>query len=137
MGTYRTTHDDLEYLFEKYKVCDIYIPKDKHTKESRGFGFVRFRDKRNAEDAMDALGGRMYDGRDLRIQIAKYGRPENDIGGPKCGRRDRIRSRSGGRRRRLRTRSRSRSRDRRRDRSRSGRREKVGLKKQGQVKVTR
>ena len=29
-----------------------------------------------AEDAMDALDGRMYDGRDLRIQMAKYGRPD-------------------------------------------------------------
>ena len=36
----------------------------------------RFHDKRDAEDAMDALDGRMYDGRDLRIQMAKYGRPE-------------------------------------------------------------
>ena len=37
---------------------------------------LRFYDKRDAEDAMDALDGRMYDGRDLRIQMAKYGRPE-------------------------------------------------------------
>ena len=27
---------------------------------------------------MDSLDGRMYDGRDLRIQMAKYGRPEQD-----------------------------------------------------------
>ena len=40
--------------------------------------FMNFR--RDAEDAMDALDGRMYDGRDLRIQMAKYGRPENDSG---------------------------------------------------------
>merc|ERR1719277_1090361 len=103
------------YDGEKYgKVGDIYIPKDKYTKESRGFAFVRYHDKRDAEDAMDALDGRMYDGRDLRIQMAKYGRPENDRGGARGGRRDRSRSRSGGRRRRSRTRSRSRSRDRRR-----------------------
>ena len=44
--TYRTSDRDLEYLFEKYgKVGDIYIPKDKHTRESRGFAFVRFHDK--------------------------------------------------------------------------------------------
>ena len=41
--TYRTSDRDLEYLFEKYgKVGDIYIPKDRHTRESRGFAFVRF-----------------------------------------------------------------------------------------------
>lgn len=51
--TYRTSNEDLEYLFEKYgKVGDIYIPKDKYTKESRGFAFVRYHDKRDAEDAM-------------------------------------------------------------------------------------
>ena len=51
--TYRTTNEDLEYLFEKYgKVGDIYIPRDKYTKESRGFAFVRFTDRRDAEDAM-------------------------------------------------------------------------------------
>merc|ERR1712088_1249885 len=66
-----------EYLLEKYgKIGDVFIPKDKFTRESRGFAFVRFYDKRDAEDAMDALDGRMYDGRDLRIQMAKYGRPD-------------------------------------------------------------
>lgn len=128
--TYRTTDRDLEYLFEKYgKVGDIYIPKDRNTRESRGFAFVRFFDQRDAEDAMDGLDGRMYDGRDLRIQMAKYGRPE-----PRGGR-GRSRSRSRDRRRRSRSRSRrsrSRSRSRRRDsrsRSRSAsRRDKSGSK---------
>ena len=41
--TYRTSDRDLEYLFEKYgRIGDIYIPKDKYTRESRGFAFVRF-----------------------------------------------------------------------------------------------
>ena len=44
--TYRTTAKDPEYLFEKYgKVGDIYIPREKYSKESRGFAFVRFYDK--------------------------------------------------------------------------------------------
>ena len=70
--------------------------------------------RRDAEDAMDALDGRMYDGRDLRIQMAKYGRPEQNR--HSRGGRGRSRSRSRDRRRR------SRSRSRRRSRSRSGRR---------------
>jgi len=103
--TYRTTNEDLEYLFEKYgRVGDVYIPKEKYSKESRGFAFVRFVDKRDAEDAMDALDGRLYDGRELRVQMAKYGRPDND--------RNRRRSRSRDRRSRSRDR-RSKSRDRR------------------------
>merc|ERR1719187_899237 len=75
--TYRTSPESLKRAFEKYgDVGDVYIPRDPYTRESRGFAFVRFYDKRDAEDAMDALDGRMYDGRDLRIQMAKYGRPD-------------------------------------------------------------
>jgi len=121
--TYRTTGDDLEYLFEKYgKVGDVYIPKDHRTRESRGFAFVRFYDKRDAEDAMEALDGRQYDGRELRVEIAKYGRPDNDRsrgGGDRGGGggfgRDRGGDRGG------RDRSRSRSKDRRRSRSKDRR----------------
>jgi len=125
--TYRTTSDDLEYLFEKYgKVGDVYIPKDHRTRESRGFAFVRFYDKRDAEDAMEALDGRQYDGRELRVEIAKYGRPDNDRsrgGGDRGGGGGFGRDRGGDRRGRSRSRSRDRRRSRsndRRDRSRDG-----------------
>ena len=44
--SHRTSIDDLESLFEKYgRIGDVYIPKDYRTKESRGFGFVRFYSK--------------------------------------------------------------------------------------------
>jgi len=111
--------EDLLPLFEKYgDVGDIYFPLERGTGRSRGFAFVRYHDKRDCEDANDALNGRTYDGRDLKISIDP-GRPSNprgdrDRGGR--GGRDRSRSRSGGRsRRRSPSRSRSRSRgDRRR-----------------------
>ncbi|KAH1016382.1 hypothetical protein HUJ04_007609 [Dendroctonus ponderosae] len=74
--TYRTTPDDLRRVFERCgEVGDIYIPRDRFTRESRGFAFVRFYDKRDAEDALDAMDGRMLDGRELRVQMARYGRP--------------------------------------------------------------
>lgn len=102
--TYRTTPDDLRRVFERCgEVGDIYIPRDRFTRESRGFAFVRFFDKRDAEDALDAMDGRMLDGRELRVQMARYGRPPSS-------------SRSRGRDR---DRRRSRSRDRRYSRSRS------------------
>lgn len=37
--------------------------------------FRRFYDKRDAEDALDAMDGRLLDGRELRVQMARYGRP--------------------------------------------------------------
>jgi len=102
--------DDLLPLFEKYgEVGDIYFPLERGTGRSRGFAFVRFFDKRDAEDASDALNGRTYDGRDLKISVDP-GRPNRDLRDTGRQRRDRSRSRD----RRRRSRSRSRSRDRRR-----------------------
>jgi len=128
--SHRTSIDDLEDLFQKYgKVGDVYIPKDYRTKENRGFGFVRYFSKRDAEDAIDSLDGRKFDGRELSVQYARYDRPDRDYrrGGGRG--RSRSRSRSRDRRRRSRSRSRSRSRDRRsrsnsRDRSKSRSRDK-------------
>lgn len=85
--TYRTSPETLRRVFEKYgRVGDVYIPRDRYTKESRGFAFVRFLDKRDAEDAMDAMDGALLDGRELRVQMARYGRPPDSMysrrGGP-------------------------------------------------------
>ena len=56
-------------------VGDVYIPRDRFTRESRGFAFVRYYEKRDAEDALDAMDGTIMDGRELRVQMARYGRP--------------------------------------------------------------
>lgn len=38
---------------------------------------IRFYDRRDGEDAMHAMDGRMMDGRELRVQLARYGRPDD------------------------------------------------------------
>ena len=87
--TYRTSPETLRRVFEKYgRVGDVYIPRDRYTKESRGFAFVRFHDKRDAEDAMDAMDGALLDGRELRVQMARYGRPPDSHHGGGSGGRD-------------------------------------------------
>ncbi|BFZ02856.1 hypothetical protein BsWGS_05895 [Bradybaena similaris] len=133
--TYRTTPEDLRRAFEKYgDVGDVYIPRDRFTRESRGFAFVRFYDKRDAEDAMDSMDGALLDGREVRCQMARYGRPSEPYrrgpsrrgysGGGGGGRR-RSRSRSPRRRSSRRSRSRSGS-SRSASRSRSRSRDKGG-----------
>ncbi len=77
--TYRTSTEDLERYFDKYgDVGDIYIPRDRHRRESRGFAFVRFYEKRDAEDAIDGLDGQVIDGREIRVTLAKYDRPTDN-----------------------------------------------------------
>lgn len=56
------------------------------------FEFVdRFYDKRDAEDALDAMDGRLLDGRELRVQMARYGRPSSPYRGSRHGRSSRRR----------------------------------------------
>ncbi|CAN8002255.1 unnamed protein product [Ixodes hexagonus] len=108
--TYRTTPEDLKRVFEKYgDVGDVYIPRHPYTRDSRGFAFVRFYDKRDGEDAMDALDGYILDGRELRVQMARYGRPTDPYRQSSSSRGSRY-SGGGSSSRRSRTRSRSRSR---------------------------
>lgn len=84
--TFRTTPEDLRRAFEKYgEVGDIYIPRDRFTRKSRGFAFVRYYDKRDAEDALDSMDRAMLDGRELRVQMARYGRPSSDRRGSRRG----------------------------------------------------
>ena len=81
--TFRTTPDDLLPIFERYgRVGDIYIPRDRYSKESRGFAFVRYFDRLDAEDAMDRLDGFKVDGREIRVQVARYARPREPVYSP-------------------------------------------------------
>jgi len=120
--TYRTTPEDLRRVFERCgEVGDIYIPRDRHTRESRGFAFVRFYDKRDAEDALKEMDGRILDGRELRVQMARYGRPTSPQRRGGGGGRDRRRSHSRGRKSDKDSRSRSNSKSSRGKNSRASR----------------
>ncbi|CAH0489158.1 hypothetical protein KXD40_007141 [Peronospora effusa] len=70
--------DELRDLFSKYgEIGDVYIPRARGSNESRGFAFVRFMEKRDAEDAIEGMEGQDFQGRDLRVQFAKQRRPDN------------------------------------------------------------
>ncbi|CAM4812444.1 unnamed protein product [Rotaria magnacalcarata] len=73
--TYRTRVEDLRRCFEKFgDIGDIYIPRDQFSRSSRGYAFIRFLKKRDAEDALDRMDGADLDGREIRVQFARYGR---------------------------------------------------------------
>lgn len=74
--SYHTQVNDLRRLFDRYgEIGDVHIPKDRRTRQSRGFGFVRFYDRKDAEYAISRVDGKRIDGRELRCSMAKYDRP--------------------------------------------------------------
>merc|ERR1740130_1447678 len=77
--SYRTTIDDIKHAFEKYgEVKDVYLPKDYHTGELRGFGFVEFIDERDALDAKEEMDRRQFDGREITVIFAQDRRKTPD-----------------------------------------------------------
>ena len=64
--------DDVRSLFSQYgKLNRVYLVKDHVTKESRGFAFVSFNLKEEAQSAMDNLRGYGIDHLILKIDWAK------------------------------------------------------------------
>uniref|UniRef100_A0AC34PXC3 RRM domain-containing protein n=1 Tax=Panagrolaimus sp. JU765 TaxID=591449 RepID=A0AC34PXC3_9BILA len=110
--SYQTTQHELRRMFERYgDIGDVHIPRDRHTRQSRGFGFVRFVSRKDADYAISKMDGRYIDGREIRVSFAKYDRPIDESGRERGDRRDRGSDE--------RRRSRSRSPVRRRSRSES------------------
>jgi len=63
-------------MFGKYgKVEGVNIMVDPHTKESRGFGFVKMVTAEEAKAAKDSLSGEERYGRVLTIETARRARP--------------------------------------------------------------
>lgn len=129
---YGTSSDEIKkhFNFKSDVVKDVYMPKDYQTGKPRGFAFVEFYDKNDAEEAMRELDGKELNGRDLGVIVAQQRRKTPDQmrdlsrggssrgGGGYRGGRDRSRSRSRSPPRRRRSRSRSPPRrERRRSRS--------------------
>ena len=68
----------LKDIFSKYgEVGDAYIPRNYSTNEPKGFAFVRFPNRADAEEAMRSMEGGDIDGRAVTIQEAKEKRAEN------------------------------------------------------------
>ncbi|ESN94058.1 hypothetical protein HELRODRAFT_87714 [Helobdella robusta] len=72
----KTSTDQLRKWFDKFgEIGDVYIPRDPYGKESnRGYGFVRFYDYRDAEDAADSMDRTILDGREIKVQLARHNR---------------------------------------------------------------
>ncbi|CAM6025106.1 unnamed protein product [Sphagnum balticum] len=67
--------DDLRIPFERYgPVKDVYLPKDYHSGESRGFGFVQYIDPADAADAQCNMDRQVLGGREITVVFAEQNR---------------------------------------------------------------
>ncbi|EOA81381.1 uncharacterized protein SETTUDRAFT_99605, partial [Exserohilum turcica Et28A] len=80
------TEDEVTRLFEKYgDVEQCNIMRDPHTKESRGFGFVKMVTSEQADAAKEGLQGEVHQGRTLSIEKARRARPRTPTPGKYYG----------------------------------------------------
>ncbi len=69
---WETTADDLLALFQdKGKVTRAQVIIDRETGRSKGFGFVEMEDDMEAQQAIDALNGQPFKGRNLTVNEAR------------------------------------------------------------------
>ncbi|HEX7097843.1 MAG TPA: RNA-binding protein [Acidimicrobiia bacterium] len=67
-----TSSADLEKLFAQHgEVASAQVIVDRETGRSRGFGFVEMPDAASARQAIAALDGHDFDGRALKVNIAR------------------------------------------------------------------
>lgn len=82
----RLSEAEVTKMFEKYgDVEKCQIMRDPHTKESRGFGFVKMVTPEQAEAAREGLQGENIDGRSLSIEKARRARPRTPTPGKYFG----------------------------------------------------
>lgn len=76
--SYDVTEEELKATFEEYgQVTTATVIKDKFSGKSKGFGFVEMTEADSAKNAIEALNGKEYRGRTVKVNEAlpKQDRP--------------------------------------------------------------
>lgn len=70
--SYEITDDEVKDLFSPHgEIASVSIIKDKHSGESKGFGFVEMPNQAEAEEAIKALNESELKGRNIKVNQAK------------------------------------------------------------------
>ena len=81
--SYEVTEEDLRLALEQFgHVESATIIKDKHSGQSKGFGFVEMASKAEGKSAIDGLNGKELKGRTLNVNEA---RPRTESRGSRGG----------------------------------------------------
>ena len=69
---YSTTESDLRTLFGDFgDINELSLVKDRHTDESKGFGFIEMKRNSDADKAIKALNGSIFQGRNIKVNQAQ------------------------------------------------------------------
>lgn len=69
---YSVRSEELREAFEEFGTVDAAeVIFDRRTKRSRGYGFVEMNDEQEGRDAIEALNGSDFQGRELRVDESK------------------------------------------------------------------
>ncbi len=70
--SYSVTEENIQELFEQHgKVNSVKIIIDRYTQRSKGFGFVEMEDEKEADEAINAINGIEFLGRNLKVNEAR------------------------------------------------------------------
>lgn len=79
---FRTTDEDLDQAFSSFgTVRSAKVIMDRETGRSRGFGFVEMETEEEAKAAVQGMDGADFDGRNLKVNIARPREPRGGGGG--------------------------------------------------------
>ncbi|OFY29018.1 MAG: RNA-binding protein [Bacteroidetes bacterium RIFOXYA12_FULL_35_11] len=69
--SYKLREDDLQAAFAEFgTISSVKIIKDKVTKKSKGYGFIEMDNEEEAERAIEAMNGKEFQGRALKVHKA-------------------------------------------------------------------
>ena len=80
--SYDTDKESLQAVFKD--ATDVFLPKDRETGETRGFGFITFESISAAEKALKNYNGTQVDGREVTLRFAEE-RGDGGSGGGRGG----------------------------------------------------
>lgn len=70
--SYNVSEEDLRHAFEEYgQVVSAKIIMDRYSGRSKGFGFIEMTDDEEGQKAISGLNGREFQGRELKVNIAR------------------------------------------------------------------
>ena len=83
--SYGTTEADLRAYFGTVAPpSQVVLPVDRETGRPRGFAFIEFAERANAEDAIQRFNGQVFNGRPIAVSEARA-REDRGPGGPRPG----------------------------------------------------